>query len=166
MVVVGHHQVEEGRHLRSQDFGGHAHPPQDVGVDDARGPGHDEPGRAQWLRNDRYPEDTIGRLMEPATAVFPREHTIADTIDAVRELAKTSFVTYGFVVDEAGRPIRSSGSPSSSAATCANPVRVPVPMSWVPVMTRGRMPVQRAAGARTRRQPQVLDMVFNLPVLL
>ncbi len=59
--------------------------------------------RAQWLRNDRYPEDTIGRLMEPATAVFAREQTIADTIDAVRELAKTSFVTYGFVVDDAGR---------------------------------------------------------------
>src|SRR5687767_2899772 len=59
--------------------------------------------RAQWLRNDRYPEDTIGRLMEPATAVFPGEQTIADTIDAVRELAKTSFVTYGFVVDDAGR---------------------------------------------------------------
>src|SRR5687768_14430620 len=59
--------------------------------------------RAQWLRNDRYPEDTIGRLMEPATAVFPREQSIADTIDAVRELAKTSFVTYGFVVDDDGR---------------------------------------------------------------
>ncbi|MGZ5434301.1 MAG: CBS domain-containing protein, partial [Thermoanaerobaculia bacterium] len=59
--------------------------------------------RAQWLRNDRYPEDSIGRLMEPPTAVFKREQTIADTIDAVRELAKTAFVTYGFVVDDAGR---------------------------------------------------------------
>ncbi|MGZ5446283.1 MAG: magnesium transporter [Thermoanaerobaculia bacterium] len=59
--------------------------------------------RAQWLRNDRYPEDSIGRLMEPPTAVFKREQTIAETIDAVRELAKTAFVTYGFVVDDAGR---------------------------------------------------------------
>ena len=59
--------------------------------------------RAQWLRNDRYPEDTIGRLMEPPTAVFKREQTIAETIDAVRELAKTAFVTYGFIVDDAGR---------------------------------------------------------------
>lgn len=58
--------------------------------------------RAQWLRNDRYPEDTIGRLMEPPTAVFKREETIAGTIEAVRELAKTSLVTYGFVVDDAG----------------------------------------------------------------
>ena len=59
--------------------------------------------RAQWLRNDRYPEETIGRMMEPPTAVFPREQSIAETIDAVRELSKTSFVTYGFVVDEGGR---------------------------------------------------------------
>lgn len=59
--------------------------------------------RAQWLRNDRYPEDTIGRLMEPPAAVFRREQTIAETIDAVRELAKTALVTYGFIVDAAGR---------------------------------------------------------------
>ena len=59
--------------------------------------------RAQWLRNDRYPEETIGRLMEPPTAVFTGVQTIAETIDAVRELSKTSFVTYGFVVDDAGR---------------------------------------------------------------
>jgi magnesium transporter len=59
--------------------------------------------RAQWLHNDRYPEDTIGRLMEPPAAVFRREQSIADTIDSVRELAKTALVTYGFIVDEAGR---------------------------------------------------------------
>jgi magnesium transporter len=59
--------------------------------------------RAQWLRNDRYPEDTIGRLIEPPAAVFRREQTIAETIDAVRERSKTAFVTYGFIVDGAGR---------------------------------------------------------------
>ncbi|HYI09600.1 MAG TPA: magnesium transporter [Thermoanaerobaculia bacterium] len=59
--------------------------------------------RAQWLRNDRYPEETIGRLMEPPAAVFRRTQTIAETIDAVRELSKTSLVTYGFIVDDAGR---------------------------------------------------------------
>lgn len=59
--------------------------------------------RAQWLRNDRYPEDTIGRLMEPPAAVFRPEQTIAETIDAVRELAKTALVTYGFIADAAGR---------------------------------------------------------------
>ena len=59
--------------------------------------------RAQWLRNDRYPEDSIGRLMEPPTAVFKGAQSIAETIEGVRELAKTSFVTYAFVVDDAGR---------------------------------------------------------------
>lgn len=59
--------------------------------------------RAQWLRNDRYPEDTVGRLMEPPTAVFKGNLTIAEAVEAVRELVKTSFVTYGFIVDDAGR---------------------------------------------------------------
>jgi magnesium transporter len=59
--------------------------------------------RAQWLRNDRYAEDTIGRLMEPPTAVFRGTQTIAQTIDAVRELARTTIVTYVFIVDTAGR---------------------------------------------------------------
>jgi len=59
--------------------------------------------RAQWVRNERYPEDTIGRLMEAPKGVFPPEQTIATTIELVRELVKTTFVTYGYVVDNAGR---------------------------------------------------------------
>jgi magnesium transporter len=59
--------------------------------------------RAQWLRNDRYPEDSIGRLMEPPTAVFRGSQTIAQTIDAVRELSLTTIVTYVFIVDSVGR---------------------------------------------------------------
>ena len=61
--------------------------------------------RAQWLRNDRYPEDTIGRLMEPPTAVFRSTQTIAQTIDTVRELSRTTIVTYAFIVDDVGRLI-------------------------------------------------------------
>lgn len=59
--------------------------------------------RAQWLRNDRYADDSIGRLMEPPAAVFTRERTIGEAIERVRELSKTSFVTYGFVVDDEGK---------------------------------------------------------------
>jgi len=59
--------------------------------------------RAQWLFNERYDEDTIGRLMEPPTAVFRPGQTIAETIGHVRELVKTALVTYGFVVDDGGR---------------------------------------------------------------
>jgi magnesium transporter len=61
--------------------------------------------RAQWLRNDKYAEDSIGRLMEPPTAVFRADQTIAQTIDVVRELSRTTIVTYVFVVDEVGRLI-------------------------------------------------------------
>lgn len=61
--------------------------------------------RAQWLRNDKYAEDTIGRLMEPPTAVFRADQTIAQTIDTVRELSRTTIVTYAFVVDDVGRLI-------------------------------------------------------------
>lgn len=58
--------------------------------------------RAQWLRNEQYPEDSIGRLMEPPTAVFRPNQTIAETIEQVRELVKTTLVTYGFIVGANG----------------------------------------------------------------
>jgi magnesium transporter len=58
------------------------------------------PQRVQWLRNERYEDDTIGRLMEPPAAVFSPDQTIADTVDRVRELVKTTLITYGFVVDD------------------------------------------------------------------
>src|SRR5688500_10680611 len=49
--------------------------------------------RAQWIRNERYPEDSIGRLMELPNAVFRPDQTIADTIEFVSELAKNMLVT-------------------------------------------------------------------------
>ena len=55
--------------------------------------------RAQWMRNERYPEDSIGRLMELPNVVFRPDQTIAQTIEHVRELAKATLVTYAFVVD-------------------------------------------------------------------
>lgn len=59
--------------------------------------------RAQWKRNLRYPEDTVGRLMEPPHAVFSPDETIGEAIEDVRELAKSTLVTYGYVIDETGR---------------------------------------------------------------
>jgi magnesium transporter len=41
--------------------------------------------------------------MEPPTAVFRPEQTIAETIEQVRDLVKTALVTYGFIVDAQGR---------------------------------------------------------------
>ncbi len=53
-----------------------------------------------WSLPSRYPEGTIGRLMEPPLAVFPPGMTIAEATEELRELVKKNFITYGFVVDD------------------------------------------------------------------
>jgi magnesium transporter len=58
--------------------------------------------RQQWSRNLTYPEGTVGRLMEPPVAIFRPETTVSQTIERLRELVKTAFITYGFVIDETG----------------------------------------------------------------
>ena len=57
----------------------------------------------QWVRNQSYPEGSIGKLMEPVFAVFKPEHSVAETVDELRHLIKTAFITYGYVTDDAGR---------------------------------------------------------------
>lgn len=57
----------------------------------------------QWQRDQTYPHDTIGRLMEPAYAVFRPQMTVAQTVERLRALIKVAFITYGYVVDDAGR---------------------------------------------------------------
>lgn len=57
----------------------------------------------QWQRNQSYPQDSIGRLMEPAYAVFHPAMTVAQTVERLRALLKVAFITYGYVIDEAGR---------------------------------------------------------------
>lgn len=54
-------------------------------------------------RNDAYPQGTIGRLMEPPVAVFRPEMTVAETVEQLRALIKTAFITYGYVTDFEGR---------------------------------------------------------------
>ena len=57
----------------------------------------------QWQRNAQYETDHVGRMMEPVVAAFPPEQSVADTVAALRELVKTAFITYVYVVDEQGR---------------------------------------------------------------
>lgn len=57
----------------------------------------------QWTLNQTFPTDTIGRLMEPPTAVFRPADKVAVVTDRVRELVKKIFVTYCFVTDETGK---------------------------------------------------------------
>jgi magnesium transporter len=57
----------------------------------------------QWLRNARYPDGVIGRLMEPALAVFPPETTVGEVVERLRAIVRAALVTYGYVVDGEGR---------------------------------------------------------------
>lgn len=58
--------------------------------------------RAQWSMNLAWPPETIGRLMETPAAVFPPTRTVAESIEELRERVKQVFITYGFIVDDAG----------------------------------------------------------------
>ncbi len=56
----------------------------------------------QWQRNSKYPPETIGRMMEPVVAAFAPEQGVGETVDKLRELVKTTFITYVYVVDGDG----------------------------------------------------------------
>ena len=57
----------------------------------------------QWSRNQAYEDGSIGRMMEPALAVFPPEMTVAQAVAELRTLLKFAFITYGYVTDPAGK---------------------------------------------------------------
>ncbi|HEX7953968.1 MAG TPA: CBS domain-containing protein, partial [Burkholderiales bacterium] len=57
----------------------------------------------QWVRNQAYADGRIGRMMDPAIAVFPPHISVGDAIERLRNMIKTAFVTYGYVTDESGR---------------------------------------------------------------
>lgn len=56
----------------------------------------------QWTANLTYPEDSVGRLMETPRTIFPPDITVDETINQIRELVKTVFVTYGYVLNRDG----------------------------------------------------------------
>jgi magnesium transporter len=57
----------------------------------------------QWSLNLNYADETVGRLMEPPTAVFRPNQTVGEVVARVRDLVKKIFITYLFVVDENGK---------------------------------------------------------------
>lgn len=59
--------------------------------------------RQQWVRNNAFPEGSIGRMMEPSLAVFHPGTTVAEATQELRHFVKTAFITYLFVVDEKER---------------------------------------------------------------
>jgi magnesium transporter len=53
----------------------------------------------QWQRNSLYDLNTVGRMMEPVLAAFPPERTVGETIESLREMVKSAFITYVYVLD-------------------------------------------------------------------
>lgn len=56
--------------------------------------------RLQWIRNESYPENAIGHMMEPALAVFRPATTVAEATAELRHFVTRAFITYVFVVDD------------------------------------------------------------------
>jgi len=57
----------------------------------------------QWTRNQSYAHGAVGRLMEPAIGVFAADMTVGATIEALRTLVKSAFITYGYITDANGK---------------------------------------------------------------
>jgi magnesium transporter len=57
----------------------------------------------QWSRNQTFEQGAVGRLMEPAVAVFAPGTTVGAAIEALRALIKSAFITYGYVTDPEGK---------------------------------------------------------------
>ena len=57
----------------------------------------------QWTRNQSYAHGAVGRLMEPAIGVFAADITVGETIEALRALVKSAFITYGYITDANGK---------------------------------------------------------------
>jgi magnesium transporter len=56
--------------------------------------------RRQWMRNEAYPEQSVGYMMEAPLAVYDPETTIREATADLRQLTKQAFITYAFVADE------------------------------------------------------------------
>lgn len=57
----------------------------------------------QWLKDWKYPEGSVGRLVEAAPAVFRPQTPVATAIDAMRDIVRRQLVTYIFVTEADGR---------------------------------------------------------------
>jgi magnesium transporter len=57
----------------------------------------------QWKRNMRYPDGTIGRMMEAPVAVFQPGMSVGEATERLRPIVGEVLVTYVFVVDADGR---------------------------------------------------------------
>jgi len=59
--------------------------------------------REQWNLNQQYPEQSVGRAMEPPVGTLAPDSTVAEAVDQLRRLDKEHHITYGYVVDSEER---------------------------------------------------------------
>ncbi len=52
-----------------------------------------------WLEGHRYPEGSVGRLMERAPAVFPQTALVGEVIDTLRNVIRTKQIVYVFCIN-------------------------------------------------------------------
>lgn len=53
-----------------------------------------------WLEGHRYPEGSVGRLMERAPAVFPQTALVGEVIDTLRNVIRTKQIVYVFCINQ------------------------------------------------------------------
>ncbi len=53
-----------------------------------------------WKEAQNYPDDSVGRLMEPAIAKVKPDDTVATAIEKLREWVHEALITYAYVVDD------------------------------------------------------------------
>ncbi|HET6591885.1 MAG TPA: magnesium transporter [Xanthomonadales bacterium] len=56
-----------------------------------------------WKEAQQFPEDSVGRLMEPAIARVHPEDTVASAVEQLREWVHEALITYAYVIDDEGR---------------------------------------------------------------
>jgi len=56
-----------------------------------------------WKEAQQYPQDSVGRLMEPAVATVKPTDTVAKAVERLREWVHEALITYAYVVDEENR---------------------------------------------------------------
>ena len=95
--------------------------------------------RRQWMRNESYPDDTIGHMMEPPLAVYGPKTTIVEATADLRQLAKRALITYVFVVDEnerlVGVVVMREMLLSENPAQTLGEIMIPHPFAFTPDMS-------------------------------
>ncbi len=56
-----------------------------------------------WKEAQKFPQDSVGRLMEPAVAKVKPTETVAMAVEKLREWVHEGLITYAYVVDDDGR---------------------------------------------------------------